>query len=56
MSNYKWMDGCLHPFQQLSFILGRWLDDNEKLCEMEPCLRLERFKPQARLETRTLDQ
>ena len=34
----------------ISVISGRLLDDNEKLCAIEPLWRLERFPPQAGLE------
>ena len=29
----------LRPFQQYTVILGRWADDNERLCVVEPRLR-----------------
>ena len=34
----------------ISFISGRWTDDNETLCAMEPCLRLKRSQPQVGIE------
>ena len=40
-------------FNSISVISGRWLDDNERLWAMEPCLWLERFPPQAGIEPRT---
>ena len=40
-------------FNSISVISGRYLDDNERLCAMEPCLQLERFRPQVRLEPGT---
>ena len=30
-------------FNSISIVSGRWLDDNERLCAMEPRLRLRRF-------------
>ena len=30
-------------FNSISVILGRCLDDNERLCAVEPCLHLEDF-------------
>ena len=29
-------------FNSISVISGRWADDNERLCAMEPCLRMNR--------------
>ena len=43
----------LRIFNSISVISGRWTGDNEKLCAMEPCLRLERSPPRAGLEPRT---
>ena len=37
-------------FKSISVISGRWADDNERLCAMEPPLRLKRSSPQAELE------
>ena len=31
-------------FNSISVISGRWADDNERLCAMEPHLRLRRFR------------
>ena len=33
----------LHTFQQYFSQIGKMVDDNERLCAMEPCLRLRRF-------------
>ena len=40
-------------FNSISLISGYWLDDNDRLCAMEPCLQLERFLPQAGLQPET---
>ena len=40
-------------FNSISVISGRWLGDSERLCAMEPRLRLERFLSQAGLEPET---
>ena len=37
-------------FKSNSVIKGRLEEGNKRLCAMEPCLRLERFQPPARLE------
>ena len=50
MVDYLWLNVL---FNSISLILGRWLGDNEKLCAMEPRLRLERFPSQAGLEPGT---
>ena len=34
-------------FNSISVISGRWAGDNERLCAMEPRLRLKRSSPQA---------
>ena len=51
------MGGCMTcdftNFNSISVISGRWTGDNEKLCAMEPRLRLERSPPRAGLEPRT---
>ena len=45
-----WMDGWMDGlrlyvlFNIISVISGRSADDNERLCAMEPCLRLRRFR------------
>ena len=40
-----WMDDLKFNvlFNSISVISGRWVDDNERLCAMEPLLRLRRF-------------
>ena len=40
-----WMDDLRFYvlFNSISVILGRWVDDNERLCAMEPRLRWRRF-------------
>ena len=52
-----WVCGCVTcdftNFYSISVISGRWTGDNEKLCAMEPRLRLERSPPRAGLEPRT---
>ena len=37
-------------FNSSLVISGQWLGDNERLCEMEPCLQLKRPPSQARFE------
>ena len=41
-----WMDDLRFyvPFNSISVISGRWADDYERLCAMEPRLRLRRFR------------
>ena len=46
----------LRPSNSISVISGQWLGDNERLCSIEPRLRLERFPSQAGLEPGPLDQ
>ena len=41
------------PLNSISFILGLWIDDDERLCAMTPRLRLNRFPPPASLEPGT---
>ena len=41
-------------FNSISVISGRWTDDNEMLCAIEPCLRLKRSLPQAGFELSTV--
>ena len=54
-----WIDGGMDDlrfnvlFNSIPVISGRWADDNERLCAMEPCLRLKRSSPQAGLELTT---
>ena len=40
-------------FNSISVISGQWADDTERLCAMEPRLRLKRSSPQAGLELTT---
>ena len=40
-------------FNIVSVISGRWADDNERLCAIEPRSRLQRSSPQAWLEITT---
>ena len=40
-------------FNSVSVISGRWADDNERLCAIEPRSRLKRSSPQAWLELTT---
>ena len=40
-----WMDGLYVLFNSISVISGRRKGGNERLCAMEPCLRLKRFLP-----------
>ena len=40
-------------FNSISVISERWLGDNERLCIMEPHLRLKRFPPQSGLQPGT---
>ena len=50
----RWMDDCdFTTFNTISVISGRWVDDNERLCAMEPNLRLKRSTPQAGLQDKT---
>ena len=37
----------------ISIISGRWTADNERLCAMEPRLRMKEFPPPAGLELET---
>ena len=53
------MDAILRPFQHfnsISVLSGHWADDNERLCAMEPLLRLARFPTPAVLEPETARQ
>ena len=50
------MTWLLRPFNNISVISGRWEDDNERLCAMEPRLRLKRFSYRAGIEPAPLDQ
>ena len=41
----SWMDDAIYGFfNSISVISGRGADDNERLCAMEPGLRLRRFR------------
>ena len=40
-------------FNTISVISGQWADDNERLCAVEPHLRLKRSSPQTGLELTT---
>ena len=43
-----WMDGLLailRPFNSISVVSGQWVDNNERLYEMEPRLQLKRSLP-----------
>ena len=37
-------------------VSGQWADDNERLCAMEPCLRLRRFHLEQGLNLGPLEQ
>ena len=46
-------------FDSISIISGRWVGNNERLCAMEPHLRLKRSPPQVGLKlgtTRSVSQ
>ena len=43
-------------FNSISVISGRCADDNEKLCSMEPRLRLKRFRLERGSNSGPLDQ
>ena len=53
-----WMDdlGFYLLFNSISVISGRWTDDDERLCAMEPRLQLKRSLPQAGSKFGLLDQ
>ena len=38
------------PVNNISVISGQCLDDNVRLCALEPCLQLKRLQPQAGIE------
>ena len=46
---HRWMDRWMDDlrfyalFNSITVTSGRWADDNERLCTMEPRLRLKRF-------------
>ena len=49
-----WLSCNFMPFlNSVSVLAGRWVGDNERLCEMEP-LHLKRFPPHAGHEPRTV--
>ena len=50
-----WMDDLRFYvlFNSISVISGQWADDNDRLCEMKPRLRLKRSSPRAGLELTT---
>ena len=52
-----WLEDDLqfyYSFQQYFSVSGRWADDNERLCAMEPRLRLtEKISPRAGLDLGT---
>ena len=43
-------------FNSISVISGCWVNDNERLCAMEPCLQLRRFRFERDSNSRLLDQ
>ena len=43
-------------FNSISVISGRWADDNERLCAIEPRLRLRRFRLKQGSNPASLDQ
>ena len=54
-----WMDGWMDDlrfFNSVSVISGRWADDNERLCAMEPRSRLTRFRLEVGSNAGPLDQ
>ena len=53
-----WMDDLPFYvlFNSISVISGQWADDNERLCAMEPCLRLRRFRLRRGSNSGPLDQ
>ena len=57
-----WMDGWMDEprfyvlFNGISVILGRWADENEKLCAITPRLRLRRFRLELGSDPGPLDQ
>ena len=54
----RWMDDLRFYvlFDSISVISGRWADDNERLCAMEPRLRLRRFRLERVSNSGPLDQ
>ena len=53
-----WMDDLQFYvlFNSISVISGRWADDNERLCAMEPRLRVRRFRLERGSNSGPLDQ
>ena len=53
-----WMDDLRFYVlvNSISVISGKWEDDNERLCAMEPRLRLNKSSPLSGLNSRPLDQ
>ena len=53
-----WMDDLQFYvlFNSISVISGQWVDDNERLCAMEPRLQLRRFRLKQGLNSGPLDQ
>ena len=43
-------------FNSISVISGQWADDNIRLCAMEPCLQLRRFRLEQGSNSGPLDQ
>ena len=54
----RWMDDLRFYvlFNSVSVISGRWADDSETLCAMEPRLRLRRFRLERGSNSGPLDQ
>ena len=48
-----WTTCDFTSFSTVFVISGRWMDDNERLCAMEPRLRLKRYPLQAGIEPGT---
>ena len=57
---HAWMDGWMdeRDFTSNSILVisGRWADDNERLCAMEPHIRLKRFRLERDSNSEQLDQ
>ena len=58
MSKNEWMEEMRFYviFNSIEVISGQWTDDNEKLCAMEPRLRLGIFHPERGSNSGPLDQ
>ena len=52
--NIVWMDDLQFYilFKSISVIAGRWADDNERLCAVEPCFAVERNSNSGLLDRR----